>query len=174
MRSQPFEYVALSAHWGPLFMQFIPLRKNGETIFALVDDEDYERFGSFRWWCQSEGYACGRHTGSWKDSGVYLHKLIVNPPAGYFVDHINGNRLDNRRCNLRICTRQQNNANKRKYENQSGYKGVQPNGKSGWGAFIVFNKTKIWMGTYQDKEEAAWVYDQAALQLFGEFAKTNF
>lgn len=156
-------------------MQFIPLKFNGETIFSLVDDEDFERFGKFRWWCHSAGYVCGRYLGSWKVSGVYLHKLIMSPPTGLFVDHINGIRLDNRRCNLRICTRQQNNSNKRrKYKNISGYKGLQKTGRYGWGAFIVCDTQKIWLGTYGDKEEAAWVYDQAALQLFGEFAKTNF
>lgn len=155
-------------------MQFIPRNINGETIFSLVDDEDYERFIKFSWWCSSEGYTVGRYNRLWNESALYLHRLILHPPEGLFVDHINGVRLDNRRCNLRICTRQQNNTNKRKRSNLSGYTGVGKKESGRWSARIRVCNQGIYLGTYETKEEAAREYDRAALLYFGEFAKTNF
>tara|TARA_R110002020_G_scaffold50122_3_gene141981 strand:- start:201 stop:1184 length:984 start_codon:yes stop_codon:yes gene_type:complete len=106
-----------------------------------------------------------------------LGRLILEPPEGYIVDHINGDTLDNRRHNLRICTYQENAQNSRsKMRTEHGYKGIS-RGKSKtnpWSAYIrIKNKTRN-LGSYATKEDAARAYDIAALINYGEFAYTNF
>lgn len=95
----------------------------------------------------------------------------MNPPEGLVVDHINGNKLDNRRSNLRICTQSQNlngrNTNK-------GYIGVSWDKFRGkWKANIGKDYQKIFLGRFDTAEEAARVYDEKAVELFGEFARLN-
>jgi len=95
-------------------------------------------------------------------------------PDGMVVDHINHNTLDNRRCNLRVCTQNQNryNLNLRK-NNQSGYKGVSFK-HNHWEVQLKKDKKYIYGGSFKDKIEAAKAYDKKAKELFGEFAKLNF
>lgn len=91
------------------------------------------------------------------------------------VDHVNGNTLDNRRANLRLASQMQNAWNSRmKSTNKSGYKGVFRNRNGVWVASIKHNYKGFYIGFFFDKTEAAWMYDQYALALFGDFAKTNF
>ena len=100
-----------------------------------------------------------------------LHRLLLSPPDGYEVDHINGNSLDNRRCNLRLCTRQQNNGNQRPRRHSSIYKGVYWNKEhQKWQAKITVNYRNIDLGRYKDEEAAAEAYAKAARRHFGEFA----
>lgn len=149
-------------------MKEIPLTQ-GKV--ALVDDEDYEWLNQWKW--RFGDYAIRTLP---RDSGpirfVRMHRLIMAAPAGLEVDHINGNPLDNRRKNLRLCSHAENTRNT-KIHNRTGFKGVQPNGK-GWTAKIkTLGKTK-YIGFYRTPEEAAKAYDQKAVELFGEFARTNF
>tara|TARA_Y100000310_G_scaffold328572_1_gene396911 strand:+ start:193 stop:1194 length:1002 start_codon:yes stop_codon:yes gene_type:complete len=106
-----------------------------------------------------------------------ITRLILDAPEGYIVDHINGNTLDNRRHNLRICTYQQNGQNSRsKIKTSHGYKGIS-RGKSKtnpWTVYIRINNKNVNLGSYATKEDAARSYDVAALINFGEFAYTNF
>ena len=105
-----------------------------------------------------------------------LHRLIINSPLGLHTDHINGDRLDNRRANLRVCTHAENARNRGgDSRNKSGYKGVNSskNGKR-WMAYIRLAGKTTNLGTYDTKEEAARAYDEAALSLHGEFAWLNF
>ncbi len=93
------------------------------------------------------------------------------------VDHINGNKLDNRRSNLRLANRSTNQANRgASYHNKSGLKGVchAPHTKDRWRAQITVRGHKMYLGTFTTPEEAARAYDQAAIQHFGEFARLNF
>lgn len=113
-------------------------------------------------------------TGTGKDTKS-LHRIITQASPGEHVDHINGDRLDNRRVNLRICTHRQNRANSKIYSNnRTGYKGVGwVKDKSKFRARIKVNYKEISLGLYDSKEEAALAYNKAALKYFGKYAKLN-
>jgi hypothetical protein len=97
----------------------------------------------------------------------------LNAPDGWEVDHRNGDRTDNRRCNLRLCDKSQNIGNSKiRVDNTSGFKGVIKLGNS-WVAKIHFSNKDIHIGCYRTSEDAAYAYNQAALKYFGEFAFLN-
>ena len=152
----------------------IHLNKGYNTI---IDDEDYEKIEHISWSVDTyhinKMYVVGR-LGNKK---VRLHRFLMNLGIGdpRQVDHINGNKLDNRKCNLRICTSQQNTMNCKRYKNNtSGYKGVTWEKESNkWLAYIYFNKKQIKLGRFNNVIDAAISYNQAALKYFGEFAKLN-
>lgn len=103
-----------------------------------------------------------------------LARAIMNAPDGMVVDHINGNPLDNRRANLRICTVKENNWNRRRrIGGSSGFKGVVRVGTR-WRAIIWPNGKQIYLGSFAEPEEAARAYDRAAREEYGEFACLNF
>jgi len=112
-----------------------------------------------------------------KEREVRIHNLIldhVTRESKLVVDHINGNVLDNRKCNLRVCTPAENarNITKRR-KNTSGYTGVSKNGKK-WQASIKRNRKTYHIGSFEDKEEAARARDLKAIELHGDFASLNF
>lgn len=136
---------------------------------VLVDREDWNVYGKLKWYAGTYLYTqIERKT-------VYFHRAICGQPIGIEIDHINGNPLDNRRSNLRLCTRSQNEANKKApSHNTSGYKGVslyKPTGK--FSAYIEVDQKKKHLGYYFTPEEAALAYNEAAILAFGEFAKIN-
>lgn len=108
----------------------------------------------------------------------YLHRLIIGAQQGQIVDHINGNTLDNRRCNLRIVTASQNGFNKspRKIRNRaSRFKGVGLCKQTGrWRAMISDGDRYIHLGRFDSEAHAAFAYDTASLQFHGEFGRRNF
>jgi hypothetical protein len=144
---------------------------------AKVDAEDYEILNEHKWYakrCVNHFYA---HRRNEANRNVAMHRIIMKPPRGYCVDHINGDGLDNRRANLRIVTIAENNYNKRKSKNvrSSQYKGVSIDKRTNrWRAIIYYKYRKISLGSYADEIDAARAYDEAAKELFGEFAKLNF
>lgn len=139
--------------------------------FALVDASDYEWLSARKWCLLKSGYA----QATWNSKRVYMHRIIMDAPKGTDVDHINGIYTDNRRANLRLCTRSQNKANQKVQKNSmSGYKGVFKKNKTRWGAVISRGGKKELLGSFASPEEAAAAYDIAAIRLFGEFAKPNF
>lgn len=103
--------------------------------------------------------------------GFYLHKLIMGSRPGYDVDHINGDQLDNRRCNLRFCTRSQNMQNRKPLE-RSKYKGIHKI-RGRYRAVIGSRKNKKHLGYYDTPEGAAKAYNVAAMEMFGKFARLN-
>ena len=137
--------------------------------FALVDDEDFENVNHFKWFYEKSGYACRRKSGR----SIRMHRFITNAPENMEVDHINGNGLDNRQENLRICTHKENirNAKVRK-DNTSGYKGVYWHRLAKkWQARVFFNGKHISLGYFDTKDKAANAYNQAAKQYFGDFIR---
>lgn len=146
--------------------------------FAIVDDEDYEMLSSIGKWSLNAGYAARTQRSKETDGKqkfISMHRLILNAPKEYIVDHINGNKLDNRKSNLRLCTDSQNlkNQGKRK-ANTSGYKGVFWHIRQNrWIAKLYSNKKCIYLGMYDCPIEAAKAYNAGALKHHGEFANLN-
>lgn len=122
--------------------------------YALVDDEDFEYLNQFKWFIQSNGYA-GRDIGGRKNkTRVLMHRLVNDTPDDLVTDHINRNKLDNRRQNLRSVTQKKNSRNRGvSVNNTSGHTGVIWN-KGRWVACIKANYKKIHLGRYKTIEEA--------------------
>ena len=152
-------------------MKEIPLTR-GKV--ALVNDEDYERVMMHKWCAvktRNKWYA-QRREGKKK---VSLHRFILDAKSGEECDHINGDGLDNRRCNIRIVTSQQNKWNQQKTHGSSIYKGVSwEKDRNKWRTGIRINNKDIHLGLFDSEEEAAKAYDAKAIELFGEYAKLNF
>lgn len=128
---------------------------------ALVDAADYEWLSQWNWWL-TDGYASRQvSAGRTKDSRglvqtILMHRLIMQTPDGMDTDHINRNRLDNRRCNLRIVDRAQNNYNTGLWvNNTSGHKGVSWNKRTkSWRAYIGGVKGRIELGHFKNIDDA--------------------
>lgn len=158
-------------------MKKIVLRgKYGFGKIALVDDEDYESLSIRKWWVNADGYAITRARRGRGSPMVLMHRLLLCPPANLQVDHINGNRLDNRRCNLRLCNTAQNNQNMRPgaREGSSRFKGVHWHKEARkWCATIKGKDRRYNLGLFPNEEDAARAYDRKAAELFGEFFRPN-
>lgn len=158
-------------------MKIIALTQGMETI---VDSEYFEWLNQWKWHLGSGGYArrtihLGRGKGKQDPKGIWMHRELMKPEQGFFVDHINGNRLDNRKSNLRIVSNLQNCWNKRILnKNTSGYKGVSwKKDKMKFKAYITVNTKQVHLGYFNCPLEAAKAYDEAALKYFGEYARIN-
>lgn len=139
----------------------------------LVDKKD-EHLLSANAWRLCRGYV-QRHRPA-KGGEIMLHRMILSCPKGFFVDHKNGNKLDNRRENLRLATPSQSVANTAAcVDGSSNYKGVTLHRKKGkWQAQIGFRGRSRYLGLHHTQLGAALAYDKAARKIFGEFAKPNF
>ena len=145
--------------------------------YAIVDPEDYEELARYKWHCQGMGgtyYAFGNVRNGQRR--VAIHRWIVGARRGEVVDHIDGDGLNNRRANLRICSVAENTRNRRARQGVSSrYKGVTYYEKQGkWQARICAGGKRHYLGWFGDEEEAARAYDAAARRLHGEFASVNF
>lgn len=148
--------------------QQIPLYNRAQrALFAIVDDDDFERLIDYRWRLNSKGYAIRSYSVDGKEILVALHREIMQPPPGLVVDHIDHDKLNNTRANLRIITQQQNLMNRRLFKNSTtGFKGVTyQHGK--WLVRIEKDGQIIQLGFHTDLKTAALVYDCAAVRLFG-------
>jgi len=145
---------------------------------ALVDDQDYEWLNQWKWQYKptpNTGYAVRSVGPRHKQKRVYMHRIILNPPSGKETDHINSNGLDNRRCNLRACTRSQNHMNRRKKAGcTSQFKGVAWNiYHQQWQASLMVDYKRQHLGLFENEQDAARAYNAAARERFGEFARLN-
>jgi len=151
-----------------------------QGAFVLVDESDVRCVMEFNWRLASQGkryamaYVAGHH--------VLMHRFLMSLELGdgLEVDHINGDGLDNRRSNLRVCTAKQNRGNQKKHhDNKSGYKGVirmrDATRNRPWRAQTNWDHQMCVLGYFHTAEEAASVYDRAARVYYGAaFARTNF
>lgn len=146
--------------------------------FALVDDSDFDMLSKHRWYRQKGKntlYAVTVIKRAGKRVTVSMHRLIMGEPKGKGVDHRDGNGLINQRFNLRACTSSQNGMNQHCRRGSSQYKGVYWNkGVSKWYARIMKDRKSYYLGIRKSEIECARMYDAKAMELFGEFANTNF
>lgn len=155
-------------------MKQIPLTRG---LFAMVDDQDFHWL-SERKWCAQDG-----RNGRWRAVSrdgkkiLVMHRVIVEASAEFLVDHINGNPLDNRRENLRVCSYKENARNlkiERRVIKTSQFKGVcWSKLNRNWTAQITVNYKKVHLGCFKTEQMAAFAYDEAAIRYFGAFAKLN-
>ncbi len=140
---------------------YIPI---SPTEVVVVDLEDVPRLLDHTWNSNGNGYAR-------TPKGLYMHKLLLDAQV---VDHINRDRLDNRKCNLRASTYSKNNANRHQTPDGQ-YRGVAKSWRGGkYQARIKVDRKKLYLGSYKTAEEAAIAYDKAALQYHGDAAILNF
>lgn len=154
----------------------VPLSGGG---YALVDDNKYPLIEKYRWRIWRTGnqvYAKTAKMIKSKNIVLLMHRIIANAPQGMVVDHINGDGLDNRISNLRICSIKQNvrYSSKRK-KATSPYKGVCWKSREGkWWANIIVDGHRKHLGYFNNEIDAAIAYDRAATIYFGEYARLNF
>lgn len=136
-----------------------------EIARALIDLEDINKVKQYKWSLKDNGYVLC------KSKKIRLHRLIMDCPDNMVVDHINHNPLDNRKDNLRICTQHQNSMNRCKLSNNSsGVTGVYWNKRSNkWASTITHNDRRIFLGSFNTKEEAIRARKNAEIEYFGEY-----
>lgn len=163
------------------------LRKNRYTIdgdicrvyfvdgnFTVIDTEDAERVLEKKWHTIKAGsswYAATSVPGS--TAPLMLHRFLVGTPDGMDTDHINCDKLDNRKCNLRVCTRSQNNVNRPhpRRDNTSGYSGIcWSNREKRWRTYITVKGKQIGLGYFKDLDKAIEARSHALKKHYGEFA----
>jgi hypothetical protein len=154
---------------------FVPLTRGFE---ALIDAADAPLISRWSWHVilsRKTQYAVLTLRDKGERIAFSMHRLLISAPRGVYVDHINGNGLDNRRSNLRLCSNVQNsyNAGLRK-DNTSGFKGVAFHKTSGkWQAFIKVDGRRLCLGTFIDKDDARQAYQQASSNFHGEFGRVS-
>jgi hypothetical protein len=152
-------------------VKYIPL---GNRQYAIVDAADFDWLNRHTWHVMGGqsvlGYAYRYEHGK----KIFMHREVMQTPAGLVADHKNHNPINNRRCNLRNCKPQENQRNRRRRtRNQSGYVGVYPHGKK-WLALVFSGGKVVYREVFDDKIEAAKARDRKAYEFFGPFAYLNF
>jgi len=151
--------------------------KLSDEYQAIIDTADFDLVSIYNWYPSIRKYKNTRKCYAIavsKKKMISMSRLIMKAPRNLEVDHINGDSLDNRRCNLRLATRFENARNvKLRSDNRTGYKGVTPfNG--GYAARIEVNKIAFTIGVFATAIEAAKAYDDVAKKLHKEFCRLNF
>jgi len=158
------------------------LKLKNSDLLAILDDNPNDYIIKKPWSLQKNGYVTrtiylGKINGKYANKTEYLHRLILNPDFSLQVDHIDGNKLNNKISNLRICTNQENNRNtKSRRGSTSKYKGVcwDSSTKTWLAQICIGNNKHIRIGRFSCEIEAAKAYDNEAKKHFGDFCYLNF
>lgn len=152
----------------------IPLTKGK---FALVDNHWFDYLNQWKWCINCQGYAVRNESINGKKTGrmIRMHRVIANTPEDKFTDHINGNKIDNRSRNLRVCDKSQNSQNRKPASNNtSGYRGISWNKRYlKWETYIEIYDKRIRLGLFRNLKDAILTRNRAAMKYFGEFAILN-
>jgi hypothetical protein len=137
--------------------------------YAIVDDEDFEHLNKFHWFLSNRGYAYRSSGGK----SLLMHKEVLVCDEGKVVDHINGDKLDNRRSNLRQATHAENMRNRKmQVNNKSGFRGVHQKKKDGlWYAQIKVNGIQKFLGSFKNPLDASVAYEKESQKEYGEFRR---
>jgi hypothetical protein len=137
--------------------------------YTLISIRDFKRASAYHWFSH-RGYACARQG----KKHIYLHRLVMSAASDQCVDHLNRDPLDNRRINLRLCTRAQNTMNvSRRRNNKTGYTGVHFHKKNSSYVAYIGKRPRTHLGSFATAVEAARAYNKAAKKRFGRFACLN-
>lgn len=146
----------------------------------LIDIEDIERVKKYIWYITNNGYIITHKERIYKEKrqkSILLHRYIMGEPEDkkIVIDHINGDKKDNRKTNLRKCAYAQNIVNSKiRKNNTSGYRGVRITESGKYLAYIKYNYKQINLGRYDYIKDAAKKYNEKAIELFGDFARLNY
>lgn len=143
-------------------------KQHEETGRAIIDLDDVDKVRGYKWGLRKTGYVIS-------GGGIFLHRLIMNPQDDMVIDHINHDPLDNRKSNLRICTQQQNMMNNEiRKNNTSGVTGVHfDKSRNKWMAYITYNNRRIFLGYFNNKEDAIEARIAAEIEYFGDYRNDN-
>lgn len=160
----------------------IRLASKNETVKVLLDKEDYDKYKDWAWHIDGKGYVrhrkyLGGGRKNAKYTNIFLHRLVNDTPGDKYTDHIDGNKLDNRKSNLRTVTNKQNTHNQKvRSTNTSGYTGVYIDDKykkTRYRSMIGVDGKLKHIGTFMDIKSAAKAYNEAAKTLRGKYARLN-
>ena len=150
---------------------------------VLIDADDLPLVEPYRWHSNRPAQYPHRYAARWPSrslgikprKAVLMHRELLDAPPALFVDHINGDTLDNRRSNLRLVTREQNRLNRHRHSQGRGpYKGIWQRQSGKWTGKVCRGGRCINLGVFATPEEAARAYDEAAKELHGQYARLNF
>lgn len=149
--------------------------KNKKVGEAKVDDRDYDHLTQWKWHLHHDGYAIRRIKSHEKTFTVQMHRQLLGTPHDALADHVNGDRLDNRKSNLRIATHKENAMNRKvRRTSRTGIKGVGKYGpRHSWRASIRVDGKTLYLGSYKTARDAAAAYNAAAVKHHGQYARLN-
>lgn len=139
----------------------------------IIDTDDFEKVKNYCWYISSQGYVCANSRNG-NSKRLNIHRIVMDAKKGDLVDHKNWNKLDNRKSNLRLASKSQNNTNiKLKSNNTTGYPGITMNKSGSYVVRISQNGTRIYLGTYKNFEDAVKVRRSAEIELHGDWSGEN-
>lgn len=151
---------------------FTITQRSGQVHTVYIDEQDRDLVDKYTWGIDSNGYVGTNVRTLTGQTRLLLHRLLMNP-GELVVDHINRNKLDNRRCNLRVCTQSNNSHNKGMYRtNTTEYRGVTRY-RSKYRVQCKLNSTNLTFGMYTTKHAAAIVAGIVRRELHGDYSQGN-
>ena len=155
--------------------RYIPVTIGKDTVYAIVDEKDFEKVSQRKWSISLEGHGYPQSAKNGESSTLHafiMKKRIHEKKEGSVIDHADGDKLNNTNANLEFVSRSHNCHNRDYIVGEAGYRGVIIK-RSKYAARIAYNNTTHSLGSFADAEDAAKQYDMIAIRLYGEKAKTN-